>query len=528
MGAGEAHTAAADAAQDKALPKRMPGLLCPLRIDRGISVLEIGAGRGDLTEALALLGAEVLALEADEDLARDAGQRSVRAHGAHVMHSTLDEWRSRSGAGDTTFDLVIHRQPRDAAARPTAAAREVVDAAAELLRPSGALVLAVQNPWALGRLLRGLGAGEGPGPAALRGTLAAAGLVRQRWLLPYPDHHDPQVIVDGALLGHAVGATLVKWLVREPVRRHVGGRPLLTDPIEAFQAAVDADLAGDVAESFLVVASRAGSMDADLTRDGRLWTVPRPDLDFTWQRSQELLQIGGRWLLHPRETYQAEMAGPLSLEPLTIDLPLGRSGEDVLVEALTDIGGEPAAAASVLAAWWRAAEQAYSTSDPGRRPLDLRPRRFVVGEDGVWSFVPPDLVSRFGLPLECLVFGALADTISVAVLPRGWLLGIDPSATVAEATRLLLGSIGIECGDEHEYLWVSLKTDTRVRTASDPAERDEVRREVRDVLGEVVGARLTELPLRQLVWSGLQTPALTAVAARWPEQAQAAAERSPS
>lgn len=502
------HADAGDSGGVPPVPIRYSGLSTVLRIDAGASVLQVGATDMALAAALASSGAIVVALEADAESARMAGARSVHAESARVIDTTLGAWLEGESTTRPTFDVIVYLEPRPGIEMATASLDEVLEAAGALLRPSGTLVLAARSPWGLSGML--LPSHSRPGRAAtvLARDLTLHGLACQRWLLPYPDHLQPGVIVDATLFEEADGRSIIKSAVREPVARATSG-PYLASPLRAFEDAVDAGLAAAVADSYIVLASRQQRALDDVSRQGSLWTVPASDLAPAWQRPRELLDVAGRRLWHPLDTYRPQTSGPLFLESATIPAMTGRSGEDLVVEALTNDGAGSPASRDVLGAWWNAARAAVATSEPRRRHLDLRPRHFIVSGDGAWRYQAQDLRLRFALPSETLAFAALAETISDAVLREGWLIGLAPGASVAEAARALLADIGVETDIAREYLWSETAADIIVRTAEGTG-RDEARRIVEARLAARLDSQASSIPLHSLLTAGARLPAMSA------------------
>ncbi|MFV2064639.1 MAG: hypothetical protein ACC726_14185, partial [Chloroflexota bacterium] len=478
------------------------GMLVPFNIDPGCVVLEIGVGNGDLTQALAERGALVNALEADADAAQQAGRRSAGLELVQVEHLTFSAWLKSRGSTKRSFDLILYREDQTSSGQGTADLELVVEAATGLLRPSGTLLLAIGNPWGLRAMLGSFASDSGSSRAMLQALLNRHGFTEQRWLLPYPDSRAPAVIVDTELLARPIGTSLTEMLVRHPVAAPNVGDLFVTDPLKAFQSAVRAGLAADVADVFLISATRHGQVD-DVTRNGRMWLVPPLDISATWQRPRELLEIGDRWLFHPLGSYEGISSGPLRLAPVTIEAPAGKSGEDVLVEALIGPGPFAAVTQGLVRAWWNAARSVIAQAEPGQHPLDLRPRHFAVDESGDWTYITQDLSFRFQVPPETLALAAMAHTIVEAVLPRGWMRGLEPSMTVAESACFLLDTIGVSCGDEHVMLWLSLEADIRVRIGGSGIDHEASRLVVREFSETTIGSMLDRLPLAARIAAGV-------------------------
>jgi hypothetical protein len=489
------------------------GLLTPFWIDDGLRVLAVGAGPEGLIEGLARRGAAVTILEPDAATARRLARRSIDLKRVTVVGSTLAKLRSTSGAPHTVFDLIVYAPVPDGAdigdrAAASVPVEDVIATASELLRASGTLVLAVPNPWGLRRQLDGDAPGPGPGPLGIRAALDASGFGEQRWLVPYPDPASPDVIVDAGLLDSDAGAGLATMFVRTPVRESPAATRF-ADPLDAFRDAAAAGLAASIADWYLVAAMRQGASDASIVRQGQLFIPSDPDRRPEWADPREIEAIGGRWLIHPSDSYAPLASGPFLLEPLTVAIPQGHSGEDVIVEALGQ-GLDSPAAKTALAAWWAAARAAITGGGTERRQLGILPRDFVVTPDGDWAFIAGQLTLRFPMPVETLALRAMGWTLTRAVLARGWVPGLDPALSVADGARAILDVIGVRCHEEHVYMWQELEADLLLRTGSPGLTRAACRARIRAVTDAPMGSRLAALPASTLVAAGLTAPGLAA------------------
>lgn len=492
---------------DVVQPHRHAGISVALRVDAGMAVLLVGADDGALGEAMAATGAQVTILEADPTLARTAAARLLHQPSAQVVGATLTDWIAEADSRLGRVDLVVFLEPPPGTPIATATLEEVL-ATDVLFEHSGVVALGIHNSWGLSRLLQGTAKTASRSPLALAGRLNEYGLDQQRWLIPYPDHHRPQAIVDVSLFEEANGPSLISSIVRDPVAAPEG-QPLLGPPRRAFKVALDARLAPAMADSVIVLASHSSQALTDVSRQGVLWTVPPPDLAPTWQCPRELVKMGGRHLWHPITPYRTVASGPLLLEPATVPAMAGNNGEDIVVDALTGPGAFSEASRQVLAAWWQAAADSLVASEPGRRPLDVRPRHFTVDDDGTWHYQAQDLAMRFAVPTEILALGAMVDTILDAVLAQGWLVGLGPGTTISGAARALLSDIGVACDDAMEFLWLETTADIFVRSREGLARED-----ARQLLQRRADARLdsgmASMPVSELLAAGTRLPEVSA------------------
>jgi SAM-dependent methyltransferase len=454
------------------------GSLTPLALEAGDRVLEIGCGAGGSTLAMAQRGALMTALEPDEEAARVATERT--AHLAHVSieRSTLRDWLGAQGRSKPEFDLIVFREADTSLPRGDVGDLvDVIEAAAVLLGAEGALLLNVRNPWGLTRLLSGSRTRPSErvaaplGRAALQASLAAHGLTNQRWLISYPGHGTPQVIVDAGLWGRRGGDRLAKAMVRRPVSDMGDGRAWASDPVKAFQTAIDEGRATEVADTFLVVASRGGSAARSKTRAGLLWLLPPVDRRRDWRLVREVLPEEDGWSVRPVGSCAAAQSGPLAFEPLTFALPIGVSAEDLIVSTVLAQGPLASDATGLLRTWWRCARAVIDASPRGHLQYDVLPRHFMIASDGEWRHVPQDLTWRFPLPSEVLAYRGLRQLITEGVLPRGRLMGLPITMSVDATVRAMMDSIDVRSGEEFAYLWMELEADVAARTSGAPLDR---------------------------------------------------------
>lgn len=251
------------------------GLLAPLRLERGMRVLEIGAGMGALTTFLAACGAQVVALEGNDLRAKVLAERCSGYPNVEVLCGPL------SGLDDQqTFDLVLAvgvLEYADAAIGGGLGARSFLARCRQLIGRHGLVALAIENQLGLRYLLGSAedhlgvpfgGVTDYPGPPGvrtysrrvLRGMLVQAGLPSQRWLYPYPDYKLPHVVLAEEAFAETDAARLVDQLVRMPSRPE---QRATTDERRAHRVVVEAGLGQELAPSFLVVAGRE---EGDLER----------------------------------------------------------------------------------------------------------------------------------------------------------------------------------------------------------------------------------------------------------------------
>jgi 2-polyprenyl-3-methyl-5-hydroxy-6-metoxy-1,4-benzoquinol methylase len=255
------------------LSRQRANLLRPLQLGDGLRVLEVGAGTGVLSRFLGEQGAEVVALEGQLDRARAAAARCRDLSNVEVVCGALARFEDSEG-----FDLVCVvgvLEYAGSAAGGAAGHPAFLEGAVELLRPAGAVLLAIENQLGLKYLLGyredhlGLpwvGVEGYPGShgirtfsrAGLRHLLVSCGLPDQHWLYPFPDYKLPTVVLGEALYREPDAVDLVDQLVREPATDDAGSPALLCNARRAHRVMLEAGLGPEVANSFMVVATRDG------------------------------------------------------------------------------------------------------------------------------------------------------------------------------------------------------------------------------------------------------------------------------
>lgn len=281
-------------------PQRL-ALLAPLRLRRGLRVLDAGCGSGVLARAFGEVGADVLGIEADPDRAEAARERCRDLPGVRIVRDTLES--GLAGAGQR--DLAVLCGVLEYSPRSGPGPAELLRAVTSTLSEDGVLVLAIENQLGLKYLLGGtedhhdrswIGLADYPGPTtqsrtwtrhALSGLLADAGLAAQRWLLPYPDHKLPRVILDERVFARPDAAELVDKLVREPLHGVFGGNDAVTSGRPLHGLAVADGIGAAVAPAFLVVAARSTiALDA-VVEPGLAWLASAARLP-EWRRVRRL------------------------------------------------------------------------------------------------------------------------------------------------------------------------------------------------------------------------------------------------
>lgn len=350
------------------LSRRRANLLRPLRFPPGCRVLDIGAGTGVASRALGEAGCEVVALEGSLARARVAAARCAGLSNVEVLCGTPGDLDDADG-----FDVVLLvgvLEYSDADIGGAGGPRALLDRAARLLRPGGALVVAIENQLGLKYLLgyaedhlgepfAGVEGYRSPGGirtwsrAALRGLLQGAGFAEQRWLFPFPDYKLPVTVLSEAAYEATDAVEFIDQWVRAPVRDHANAPSLLCDDRSAHRTMLDAGFGPDVSNSFLVVASSApAAINALVDADVVAWRFGE-DRTRLWARETEVRASHDGWTVHRERTWpeegRAERGWLRQRDAEVVPYLQGRTMEQEFLDAVADADLERAK--GLLSAW---------------------------------------------------------------------------------------------------------------------------------------------------------------------------------
>jgi SAM-dependent methyltransferase len=440
-------------------------LLRPFTLGNGMRVLDVGAGTGTLARYVGECGADVLALEGTLPRARAAAARCVSLPSVEVACGDVTALDDPRG-----FDLVLCIGVYEHVARGgERAAAAFLAALRRLLRPEGALILAIENQLGLKYLL-GYGedhAGEPwlgvegyPGPPAAR-TFSRAGLGReldragfpvQRFLFPFPDYKLPTLVLDQAAYEGPGAVEFVDQLVRWPCSADASAPSRLADDRRAHRVFLQAGLGREVANSFLILAGAQGMAHGRFLDGGvkawhfgsdrqrrflgikkvtigetpRLLAARFPDPDPPeqgWLRQVRDAQqrfVVGRTL--EQEALEAVGQGA---ERLSVVLRQWRQHLRLLETTSVAAGGDDHPFRSALTQRWLPADH-----------LDVSLSNFVADAEGALHYI--DAEWRAPAPLDAdLVAARALWSLAVDLVHRGVLHPWDPASTVdAVAERL--------------------------------------------------------------------------------------------
>ncbi len=233
----------------------------------GAVVLEIGAGCGGVTRCLGERARVVDALEATPSRARCAALRTRDLPGVEVFCGDLE-----AVPVEATYDLVVVIGVLEHVGGGGDDEERIafLRGAAQLLRPGGSIVCAIENRLGVkylagapedhaGLPFEGLEGYPHNGPyrtfarRELELLFQSAGL-QTRMLHAFPDYKMPRVVFSDALLES--DARSLAWnLPRFPSRDSPGPRGRLAAEGPLWRGIVDAGLGGECANSFIVIGS---------------------------------------------------------------------------------------------------------------------------------------------------------------------------------------------------------------------------------------------------------------------------------
>lgn len=334
---------------------RRSNILRPFEITAEYRVLEIGAGTGVITRHLGERGARVVALEGDPLRARSIACRCEDLSNVEVVSGALGDFDDPEG-----FDIAVVVGVLEYAGAASeddhhqiAFLRQVADH----LRPDGTLILAIENqiglkyllgysedhlsePWAGIEGYPGRPAVCTMSRAKLRSALTAGGFGHQRWFFPYPDYKLPKTIIAERAFELESAVDLVEQLAGRPVQDLANPPSRFCDDRASHRAFLEAGLGPEVANSFLVVATKEQIETSNLIDDSVVAWHFSADRLRPWRRTQTIRRLGDNLRVEAHRTHPAAPSAFdswLTHEPGKDDpLHLGRTLEQTALDFARD------------------------------------------------------------------------------------------------------------------------------------------------------------------------------------------------
>ncbi|MFH6603068.1 class I SAM-dependent methyltransferase [Maribacter algicola] len=265
-------------------------ILRPVKIDKGHSVLEIGAGTGAITRYLGETGAKVIAVEGGFPRAKCIAERCRDLDNVTVVCSNVEDVEF-----DQKFDVITLIGVFEYTAKYSNHENPFYDALrsyGNLLKPGGRLVIAIENKLGLkyfggfnedhfGKPYFGIESRYGKkdittfGHEEIKNMLAASGYNSIKFLFPFPDYKLPKTIIADNGLEHS-GFNEAD-LIRLTKERHYGTRPKanLLNEYLSWESIAENKLVKDFSNSFLIVASKEAEPNFDSTLLAEFYTCGR-------------------------------------------------------------------------------------------------------------------------------------------------------------------------------------------------------------------------------------------------------------
>ncbi len=431
-----------------------------------------GAGTGALSRTIAETGAQLVALEGSLARAQALATRCGDLANVTVVASSLDEFRDADG-----FDVVVAvgvleyaSSRRDGAS----GAQAFLERARSLLRPDGALLLAIENQLGLRYLL---GAPEdhlgeayvgvegylhksGPRTYSRRElgrVLTEAGFPHQWWAASFPDYKLPSAILSQAVYSLPEAARLIDQFVPEIVSKTPFPISSPAAPEAVHRTFLQAGLALDIANSFLVVAAPSADALARIDDSVLLWRFDSGRRR-RWRRTISVHDTSAGRVIRRQRAFDGEPAAEGWLTqrcPAYEPLYPGRTLERLVLEACGT--GDLDAVDACLRRWRGFLSQhvaAWSgrprpcpfgagveeTALPGRF-LDVNLANFVESGDDL-AYVDDEWQVADCVSLELVALRALwylARVILSSCATHPW----SPAASVASLTGMLAARCGL-------------------------------------------------------------------------------------
>lgn len=453
-------------------------LLMPLKLGPGKRVLDVGCGTGALLRAIAESGAEAYGVEGSYDRCLVAAERLRGMDNAHILCGSLDDYlQNLPDDAPQQFDVIVVcgvLEYTGSASGGAGGPARFLDQLARLLAPGGTIALAIENQWGLKYLLgypedhfdtpwvglegywRTTSGVRTWGKDGLEELVGAAGLEVASWYAALPDYKLPTLLIREDMLDDPSGRALVNQFVRSPLSRP-GGEVVDADPVLTFQAAVDAGLGMQLANSFLLTITHAGqrAAGAEHVHDALLW-LSSSERTEAWRsvRSLERAEDGG-WQLR-LESGRSTVSGPLRCEREPLEAVIvGQNVEDLIRRAYVREGTDGDELRGLLRSWAALALKHLHSGDRGAL-FDVMPNNFIVDRDGGWNVVDTEFSWTGEEDDDVYLFRSLWYTAE-RFAEAGEVPGVTWTTTRHDLTLALAEAAGLSFGDAVFEQWADFE-----------------------------------------------------------------------
>ncbi len=433
-----------------------------LDIPPGTRVLEIGAGCGPVTRHLGERGAEVDAIEPMPARAAANRERCRDLPNVQVWVGELEDVPD-----EPSYDLAVVVGVLEYVAGGSADRQPYLDFLAGLARrlvPGGQLALAIENqlgvkylagaaedhtnrifdgvegyPWQRYPGQPGHGVARTFSRRALVQLLADAGLHTDRVLAAFPDYKMTRAVLDESLAD--IDPSLAYRIPQFPSPDPVVPRPRMADEFSLWRSLVEAGLAGDFPNSFLVCATTAGGG----THSTPLWPAGQ------YAGFATLVRGPGT---AARTRLVADPQGPMLVRDYLGEPPAGtpivvqagrrpyRPGRD-LIDLLAAVDDTELLAA--LRGW---TDLLFGLDFDGGAPVDAMPHNVIIAADGGLALIDDEFRVRDWTVEQVYRRGLYwtANKLAAVTVPERW--------TGLETVRDLALRLGRDLGSELPADWL--------------------------------------------------------------------------
>lgn len=438
-------------------------------------VLEIGAGCGAISRFVGECGAEVLALEGSLLRARVAAERCRDLTNVNVVCDRFDQFETALKFDAVLLIGVLEYARIFAPHDQSDPVQWMLNAAARFLAPGGHLIVAIENKLGLKYFsgcsedhigipyygVEGLyGDKEAVtfGRKELAGRFLAAGLPKQKLLLPFPDYKIPDVLLDADAC-NVPAFDVAAFLGLSTGRDYSGAMRVSFSQALGWQALADNRIVPDLANSFLFVCA-ADEVTNDvglLDSEGVLAWSYSSDRQRALAVDTRICLDNGGVVVRKMKRYPSESpaSGGAEWSQKIDDTSQYVAGERLDVVLLRLASGADREAFFRRAGSWLAILLQKATLGRGGEAsciadwfchgdaVDLIPRNMVCAPDGVLHVFDQEWVAQRPIPLSWLIVRGVL-SFATLVVNGSWVREIS----VLDLVRELAQSVGLRFSEE--------------------------------------------------------------------------------